>query len=152
MSLDSLGVPIAPWSTLCPVDVTALAAWLPAGGWSIVAPTKPSRIFDVPVHLLRPITDAVLTHFPACRPYLPMLSRMLPGVSHPMHVDRQEADWVTRIHVPVVTNPFCWLEFEDVGRIHFQVGHAYTFDALHRHSFGNGGDTERVHLIFDVVR
>jgi hypothetical protein len=100
-----------------------------------------------------------------------MLSRMLPGQAHPFHVDRQRADWITRIHVPIVTNPLAWIAFEaenepvhpgneavELGnvllcnKVHFLAGKAYSFNTLERHAFGNDGDTERVHLIFEVLR
>ena len=92
------------------------------------------KVFD------RPVTaDAV------------MFSRMLPGQSHPMHIDNQRAGWITRVHVPLVTNPGAWILFEEIGqRVHFDVSLAYTFNTFKRHAFGNDGETERVHLLFDV--
>ena len=102
----------------------------------------------------------------------PMLSRMLPGQSHDFHVDIQRADWITRVHVPIVTNPGCWMAWENAEKkaywlehydtlpnvrdiaevVHFEAGRAYSFNTLERHSFGNDGETERVHLIFEVLR
>jgi hypothetical protein len=144
-----------PWARLGEVDVSALAAWLggPGGGWlTQPSETKPQRVHDVPA-CARPAVEAALALLgvDGLVAHHPMLSRMRPGQSHPMHTDTQRADWVTRIHVPVTTNPKAWMEWEGRGRAHFQAGVAYTFDTGVRHAFGNDGDTDRVHLIFDVL-
>lgn len=105
------------------------------------------------MHLVQPIMHDVLQRFPGAVAAEPMLSRMTPGQSHPMHVDRQRADWITRVHAPLTTNPGAWLMFEVEGKsIRFDVGMAYSFDTTQRHSFGNYGSTDRVHLIFEVLR
>lgn len=146
---------------LCEVDPSALIAWLDdAGGW-LVQPSeaKPQRIHHgIPDDVLAPTLDRVLAEFPPGHVAdSAMLSRMQPGQSHPMHTDLQRANWVTRIHVPLTTNEGCWHEFEDddlnriCKRVTMAVGDACTFNALARHSFANHGDTDRVHLIFDVL-
>ncbi len=56
------------------------------------------------------------------------------------------------MHVPVVTNPGAWMCFKGTGRVHFEAGKAYSFDTLVMHNYGNDGDTDRVHLLFDVLR
>lgn len=144
------------WSHLCDVDAAALTHWLHCGGqpWSTPATgDKPQRVFEIPSALLAPIYATILPKFAAAvNPLDPMLSRMRPGQSHDFHVDPQRGDWVTRVHVPIVTNPGAWLMFEAKGqRVHFEAGKAYTFNAMERHSFGNDGEADRVHLIFDVV-
>lgn len=147
------------WSEIDDVDVEPMAAWLAANAlsWPEVAPTKPQRIFLLG-KALQTLIDRVMTFFDeSVYVYQPMLSRMPPGESHPMHADAARADWVTRVHVPLVTNDYCWFSWEDesefpLGRAYFAVGKAYTFDMTRRHAFGNSGDTERVHLIFDVLR
>ena len=168
------------WSRLCPVETATLAQWLlsTAATWSTPASAaKPSRIFEpqLPLALLRPILDTVLPCFG--RPVLAydlMLSRMQPGQSHAMHHDLQPSDWITRVHVPIVTNPGAWLAFEGEAetvysdayfeggeeypgediqvpkKVHFAVGWAYSFNTLERHSFGNDGTADRVHVLLDV--
>lgn len=154
MILDPEKQPL--WSYLCDVDVSALAEWLAFSElhWpKLPSPDSPQRVFGPVGRLVRPVVDAVLSHFPECHAPQTMLSRVRPGQSHPMHVDIQQGGWVTRVHVPVKTNPAAWLLWEEEGRrVHFGAGKAYTFDTLKRHAFGNDGHEERVHLIFDVMR
>lgn len=146
------------WMPVCPVDVTALAAWLADARphWpALPCPTKPQRIAP-PAELTGPIVSHVLARFDGAARTVAdavRLSRMLPGQRHDLHVDRQRSDWITRIHVPIVTNPGAWMLWEEEpGRVHFEAGVAYTFDTTRRHAFGNDGATERVHLMFDVLR
>ena len=154
------------WYDLGPVNVAEAVAWLEAEEkpWpTSTAEMKPQRIFTLPGffdELISDVLSLVVTH--SGEDYLighaPMLSRVMPGVDHGLHCDTQRADWLTRIHVPLATNPGCWMRFEDeddAGKpkpVHFQVGHAYTFNTLKRHAFGNAGETPRVHLIFEVLR
>ncbi|MCC6419931.1 MAG: aspartyl/asparaginyl beta-hydroxylase domain-containing protein [Gemmataceae bacterium] len=143
------------WTKLCEVDVAPLVARLSghAVDWQVQpSPSKPQRV-RAGLDFARPTIDRILAdHFPGHQAWQPMLSRMLPGQSHPMHVDHPRADCVTRVHVPLVTNPGAWLMFEEEGeRVHFEAGWAYTFDLLRRHSFGNDGAEPRTHLIFDAI-
>ena len=158
------------WSEICPVDIAPLVQWLATANltWPDKGPNKPSRIFDPPF-LFRSVIDGLLTHFgDDVKDKEPMLSLMRAGQSHGMHVDSQFGGWVTRVHVPLVTNPGAWVAFEEdahqwhpvqgsgllaevLNTVHFAAGRAYTFDATRRHSFGNAGPEDRVHLIFDVV-
>ena len=158
------------WSYICPVEIAPLLQWVEAsaGRWPEPStPCKPSRIQGdrLPMDLVDPITAQVLAEFdPAAELHghpgkfiaaEPMLSRMLPGQSHGYHVDTQRADCVTRVHVPITTNPDAWIAFESlIGglNMHLEAGHAYTFNTALRHAFGNNGETARVHLIFEVLR
>lgn len=158
------------WSHICGVDVAPWVQWLTEDNhnWPTdLAPNKPARVHEdgLPIDLLQSTYGVVLPHFgdsvmlaglPNIRPvvaHAPMLSLMKPGQSHPYHVDRQRADWITRVHVPLTTNPGCWMAWEKDGgeHVHFDDGNAYTFNTLERHAFGNDGKTERVHLIFEVL-
>lgn len=145
------------WSPVCTVDTSSLEHWLQHAGPGLFPAlrdqAKPQRVFQLPRDALQPIVDTVLGCFPCpAYAYEPMLSRMQPGQKHGMHVDHTPAGWVTRIHVPLATNPKAWLHFEEEDRpVHFGAGVAYTFDMRRRHSFGNDGTTDRVHLIFEVM-
>ncbi len=144
------------WQELCEVEVGPLIEWLKTASISWFeqpSPDKPQRVYDLTAEEPARMIDHILPRFPASvRPDWPMLSRMKPGQFHPMHVDIQRADWLTRVHVPLLTNDRCWMWFEEEEvPVHFAVGHAYTFNALRRHSFANEGDTDRVHFIFDVL-
>ncbi len=145
------------WSEIGVVDVAPLLTHsLQFLDWSRPAyPDKPQRAFRMQE---APAARAIIHEVLSCLwgnlvTADAMLSRMLPGQSHGMHVDIQPAHWLTRVHVPLVTNAGCWMRFEDeASDVHLAVGKAYTFDATRRHAFGNRGDTERIHLIFDVLR
>lgn len=140
---------------LCDVDIAPLLEWLEATPqpWSRPASkTKPQRVFSLPAGLFESVAHAVLARLPGeLVAHQPMLSRMRPGQHHPMHTDSQRADWLTRIHVPLVTSPKAWICFEGTRPVHLEAGKAYTFDTYKRHAFGNDGETDRVHLIFDVL-
>lgn len=78
-----------------------------------------------------------------------MLARMRPGgVIHP-HIDANPAaKWPHKIHVPLVTNPDVVCFFGGQER-HFRCGEAVEVNNLAPHWVRNGGDTDRVHLIFE---
>lgn len=147
------------WQYLCDVDVAPLLEWLEVNPqrWSQPASdSKPQRVFSLPAGLFEPIAHVCLSRIPGKSqlqliPHQAMLSRMQPGQRHGLHHDAQRADWLTRIHVPLVTNPDAWIYFEGERPVNFEVGCAYTFDTYRRHAFGNDGKTDRVHLIFDVL-
>ena len=160
-----------PWSLLCAVEVEALRAWSDLVAWPAPStPTKPQRVRDVPITLVKPIIEVVLPLLAGDDLYADgiCVSRVMPGQSHPLHVDTQRVDWVTRVHVPLVTNPDAWFAWEEEKydvtfedgeeypgepiRVHFEAGMAYSFNTLKRHSFANDGATGRVHLLFDVRR
>ena len=145
------------WSVLCEVDVEQLVQFLGRGnpGWPIVKGGQPNRIKAPPEAV--PVIQTVLASFAESVDYdknYACLSRVIPGRWHGYHKDGQRDDWITRVHVPVVTNPACWFMWEqdDGHKIHFEVGKAYSFNTLEPHAFGNDGETERVHLTFDVLR
>lgn len=144
------------WRRICAVDAAEAVRWLlekepPFPEPS--TPAKPQRVFWFGPGVMSDLVTAVLAHFPGRAPHQVCLSRVRPGQRHPLHVDVQRSDWVTRVHVPLVTNPGAWMLFEEEGeRVHFEAGHAYTFNTLARHAFGNDGDQDRTHLIFDVLR
>lgn len=91
-----------------------------------------------------------------CRNY--MLSVVMPGHSIDPHADQQPPGWITRVHVPLLTNPKAsfvvaqerlpsdksdWID-------HMEVGHAYLVDVTKPHVVENNGPTPRIHFMFDV--
>ncbi len=99
------------------------------------------------------VIAAVLAHFPEGATYdryYASLSRLIPGVTYKFHQDPQKPGWITRVHVPIVTNPDAWMFFEGEDPVHFEAGFAYSFDTLRMHNYGNFGTEDRVHLLFDV--
>ena len=147
---------ISGWGDLGAVDVRPLAQWLATvkPGWPPVKGGQPNRV-SMP-HAARPIVADVLTRFAEsveCLEHSACLSRLVPGSTYEYHRDPQPQRWLTRVHVPVVTNPGAWLMFAADGvPVHFAVGRAYSFDMAQPHRYGNDGPTDRIHLLFDVLR
>lgn len=142
------------WSRLGAVEVADLAAHLPSVAWPPVKGGQPNRVRTPPAAL--PVVEAILGRFfgpeTTFDRHRACLSRLVPGATYEMHRDPQRREWLTRVHVPVVTNHGAWMLFEEEGvRVHFEVGVAYSFNTLAAHCYGNDGDADRVHLLFDVM-
>lgn len=78
-----------------------------------------------------------------------MLSVVMPGHQIEAHCDSQQSDWITRVHVPLQTNDQAVMCVEGVD-YRMDVGVAYRFDTRREHAVRNGGDTPRIHFMFDV--
>lgn len=78
-----------------------------------------------------------------------MLARLpAGGMIHP-HIDgNPAAKWPHKIHVPLTTNAGV-ISFFGGGEHHFPAGEAVEVDNLGPHWVRNGGDSDRVHLIFE---
>ena len=94
------------------------------------------------------INSIMLDVFPGRVQRNRMLSVIMPGHDIDPHSDRQPHGWMTRIHVPLVTNPNAWFVFDSTH--HLAFGFAYAVDVTKRHYVHNHGTTPRVHLMFDV--
>ncbi len=85
------------------------------------------------------------------RPRHVMVNRLPAGCIVPVHID-PVLDNPTRFHLPLITNIrhcYFWDEFR--GFQFFDIGTWYEVDYRVRHSVGNLGTTERVHLIVDLI-
>lgn len=135
---------------LAVVDVAELVEWLaaiPAEEW----PGMADPAWHGGGECFASVVDRLTASFPGCISSGAGLFLLAAGQEHPMHVDEQPPQWVTRIHVPLVTNELCTVT-TDEGRLHMQVGRAYTFNTRRNHAVENRGKTPRAHLVFDVVR
>ncbi len=101
--------------------------------------------------LLEPVLTEVVRDYGYARGTFPrvMLARMpAGGVIHP-HVDANPAaKWPHKIHVPLSTNDDVVCFFGGAEH-HFPVGEAVEVDNLGPHWVRNGGDSDRIHLIFE---
>ena len=78
-----------------------------------------------------------------------MLARMAPGgVIHPHRDANPSAKWPHKIHVPLQTNPRVTFEVDGVG-YHLPEGEAVEVNNMAVHAVTNGGDEDRIHLIFE---
>lgn len=102
--------------------------------------------------LLKPVLAQAVQPYGYARMAFPrvMLARMAPGgVIHP-HIDANHAaKWPHKIHVPLATNPQV-VSFFGGEPHHFPEGEAVEVNNLGLHWVRNQGDTDRVHLIFEM--
>jgi len=80
-----------------------------------------------------------------------MLSVVMPGHSIPPHVDAQQPEWITRVHVPITTNERAFMTIDGVQHS-LAIGSAYLIDTRCEHAIRNDGDTPRIHFMVDVRR
>jgi len=101
--------------------------------------------------VLQPVLDQAVRDYGYGHGVFPrvMLARMAPGgVIHP-HIDANPAaKWPHKIHVPVTTNAGVVCFFGGTER-HLSPGEAVEVDNLGPHWVRNGGDSDRIHLIFE---
>jgi hypothetical protein len=98
----------------------------------------------------RPIAEALTERFyPGCSVSGVGFFVMEPGQVHPAHRDEQPPYWVTRVHVPVTTNDGVIYTMDD-GEHRMEVGKAYRMNTLATHAVANHGETNRIHLVFDI--
>ncbi|TAJ50561.1 MAG: aspartyl beta-hydroxylase [Nevskiaceae bacterium] len=78
-----------------------------------------------------------------------MFARMPAGSAIKPHIDAsRSASWPHKIHVPITTNQQVRF-YVDPCAYHLEVGYAYEVNNLVTHSVVNGGNTSRIHLIFE---
>lgn len=81
-----------------------------------------------------------------------MMSRLDPGSTIFWHVDDGPYHSKTaRFHLPLVTNPGCFL-YSGPEMIHMEAGTLWYFNNHTRHSAANWGAQHRYHLIFEMFR
>jgi hypothetical protein len=101
--------------------------------------------------LLEPVMAEAVRHYGYARGVFPrvMFARMpAGGVIHP-HIDANPAaKWPHKIHVPVTTNDEV-VSFFGGAEHHFPPGEAVEVNNLRPHWVRNGGEADRVHLIFE---
>lgn len=101
--------------------------------------------------LLEPVLAQAVRDYGYARGVFPrvMLARMPPGGVILPHIDANPAaKWPHKIHVPLSTNPQVVCFFGGAEH-HFPTGEAVEVDNLGPHWVRNGGDTDRIHLIFE---
>lgn len=141
------------WAYLCDVDLAGLDQLLAGCFWPPVKGGQPNRLRapSWTESIIQTVLDQIGPGFDCYRPTA-CLSRLVPGATYEMHRDPQPPGWLTRVHVPLATNPGAWIEFAGEERVHFALGRAYVFDMSLPHNYGNDGDSDRVHLIIDIVQ
>ncbi len=138
---------------LRPVDISGLLealtklVWVPGGD----GPGQYAMIkrFSPEVEAsAAPIIDECLASFPARRRGMTLFSRLIPGQYIAPHTDGHDDHCNTRIHVPLTTNPAC-VFVNNRSAFHMKPGWAYVINPCLEHLAINGGETDRIHLIFN---
>ncbi len=101
--------------------------------------------------LIEPVLTAATADFGYTRGQYPrvMLARMKPGgVIHPHQDTNPAAKWPHKIHIPIVTNDQVAFFIDGVS-YHLAEGEAVEVNNMATHSVTNGGEADRIHLIFE---
>ena len=97
------------------------------------------------------LVDAEMRHWLGCKDFNRMLSVVMPGRNiEPHRDDPQPLDWITRIHIPLTTNPEALFYFEGQPSCP-EVGWSYLLDVTREHAIENKGSIPRIHFMFDIT-
>jgi len=100
---------------------------------------------------VEPLFEVVAKHYPDRRRGFSVFGMLVPGQCHTWHMDKEGGKCDIRVHIPIVSNPGC-LFIEGNEAFVMTPGWAWEINPLLPHCTGNGGDTNRVHLLFNMVR
>lgn len=102
------------------------------------------RLYD----LSRPAIDEIEDYLGKSVKYL-MVNILPAGIVVPVHTDTLVDNSVSRWHLPLKTNVHAWF-WGEAGFSHLELGVWREVDYKQRHTIGNFGHTDRVHLIVDL--
>lgn len=113
---------------------------------------RPAMVSDLDWYGFGKMTDVIVAELAdrvdARASFGRMLSVVMPGADIQPHSDNH-GPGVLRIHVPLLSNERA--TFVQAGSEHVLLpGKAYQLDTLVEHAVVNGGETPRIHLMFDV--
>lgn len=103
--------------------------------------------------VLLPFMEKVVQPYAYEEGYFPivMFAKLPPQRPIIPHVDGEMIYFAPhKIHVPICTNDQTFF-FVGKQRHHFEVGKAYEVDNINSHGAINGGNTDRIHLIFEYM-
>lgn len=95
------------------------------------------------------LVDEVMSYFPGTYPMQRMMGCIMPGNDIQRHRDSQPPQWITRVHIPLTSNPKALFVMDD-GPHHMDVGKCYRVNTEAYHAIRNDGDCPRIHLMVDV--
>lgn len=102
--------------------------------------------------LLEPVMDIAVAPYGLAKPEYSkaMLARLEGGQQIDLHTDGAGSNLRThKIHVPLITNPKALYLCGEQG-FHLAEGRAWEVNNILPHGGVNGGDADRIHLIFEV--
>ena len=146
------------------MDVSAAAIWvsaIPVSEWPQQDRARKESLYPAMIAThredwygaataTRALIDECLALFPGGRQGHSMLSMLVPGQSIEPHDDVQSEAWRARVHIPLVTNDGVRFSFP-YAEFRMPAGFAYLFNPEIQHTIRNDGQTNRVHLFFDVL-
>lgn len=107
--------------------------------------------------LIQPVLDQVLPLYPGAFVNKCMLPRLVPGSVIPPHYDSAETFSLShRLHIPLTTNKDTKMTIGEEGKgcgvstFNLEVGKCYEINNKKLHSVKNEGETDRVHILFDL--
>ena len=132
------------------IDISGLIAALPLTQWRSASGGTFCMNEDWPADMpVEPVFEAVAAHYPGRRRGMTCFSKLVPGQYLGQHRDRHDNDCDVRIHVPIISNPSC-VFVSDGFAAHMAPGWVWEINPGLMHCTGNGGDTDRVHLFFNM--
>lgn len=97
---------------------------------------------------LREVVDTIQkTGINPCRV---RIIRLVANGSTTWHRDSPDSIAAYRLHVPIVSNPNCYFEYESTRRHLAPTGEAYVIQVNKIHRVVNFGTTDRLHLVMDI--
>jgi aspartyl/asparaginyl beta-hydroxylase len=102
--------------------------------------------------LLLPLMQGIAGHYGLAQPDFPkvMFARLAAGGRIAPHSDLGVPNHLAhKIHVPIVTNDKVMFRVGN-KRFHLSAGSAYELNNIAVHSVKNGGDEDRIHLVFEL--
>ena len=117
----------------------------------------PRRFYSQPIWafwgpMLLPVMERAAAPYGYAGPVYPkvMLARLQAGHGIDLHVDGGGSNPYThKVHVPLETSPAAVLRV-DSEDFHLHAGYAFEVNNLVPHGAFNGGEADRIHLIFEV--
>jgi hypothetical protein len=141
------------------VDQHMLADWIsaiPFSEWpqqnKVDEQLRPAMISDLNWHgfgaVAYSVDSQLAPHLQQYKVSNRMLSVVMPGHDIRRHQDLLGPAWITRIHVPLVTNPAARFIIGDMEYT-MKTGGAYKVDIAREHAVYNHGCVPRIHFMFD---
>jgi hypothetical protein len=140
---------------LCPIDVYAVLPTLDKLKWPRGASDTeygmipPYNWPDEVAHEVSKVVSRILLRLPGRSFGAAFLAKITPGQRIGLHTDAEDDSCNVRVHVPLMTNQGA--VFITGGKEHHMaVGYAYVIDPTQEHGVYNGGETDRIHLLFNA--
>lgn len=103
------------------------------------------------IKAVEPVVDEIIKLFPGYVKVRGEIATLLPGVELPLHTDIVWFHkYCRRIHIPIITNKDCYQQFEN-RTSHLEFAKIYEINNRIMHGAGNLGNSQRIHLILDLL-